>query len=931
VVEKFPLLAGVDAEMADGENAELFWRMIRDEIILGLQKAEKHLTAGQALIAGAQIQGLGLVDALLRKYDVVVANPPYSGSRNWSEQLQRELKVLYPKKSGDLYTAFIDRCNSLLAQNGFAGLVTIHTFMFTSSNEDIRKLLIDDCRLHTMIHLGTRTEFEVANKTAQGFTAYSFSKEVQKQGSVGIFFKLVKENEELKRNSFEKSLSQWLTHGEAASDRHIFVVRQENFKAIPAWPLIYWISDATRQLFTNNSVLWNYQHREGAAEPRLGMATGDNIRFLRYWWEPSRSLLILNAQTLQDTFDRHNKWYPYMKGGDYNKFYGNLDTVINWKDDGAECKSNKKGDRIVSHNYNAEYSFREGATYSFLTVSNLSVRYLPSGFIFDVIGSSIFPKGCTAQFLIALMNSQICSYLIKVLNPTVAFQVGDLARLPFPNIQQQPLLVKAIENQAQTCIHLKRSLVQQEPTSWEFSLPSSWKNSLQENLSKEHQLTLLESDISAMVYELYGVAQEDIQTIEEEFGMLPTRLSKLAPAEITKQAIATIKKYYLEKHIPEEALKRKENAIEDEESGGEEKKSRRQARYLTFEEICLASGYHPDTVHEVLSSHDWQRPEERFEPAYSWLEYALGILMGRFKPGQKGELGSAIIHKNNFIPGSLTISDQEFNDITCHFPVSYEDEQGKHAFLKALEDKLCSLADADGIMVLDSGHPDDLPARLEETLALLLGDKKAAEVIAALIGENLADRDKFRRFLERDFFSKLHLKMYRKRPIYWLLQSGKKSYGFYVFHERINSDTLYKLQRVYIDPKLNHIDQRIRDLGRKMAGLEGAAQRQAGREREALQELYQEIKDFSEAISRIIQMQDETGKTVGYDPDINDGVILNMAPLHSLIPWSEPESYWKELQSGRYDWAHLAMRYWPLRVREKCKTDKSLAIAHGVE
>jgi len=133
-------------------------------------------TNGKQRVAGHAIQELGLIDALMKKHDVVVCNPPYSGSRNWATQLREDLKVLYPKRDGDLYTTFIDRVFSLTAKNGFGGLVTIHSFMFTSSHHEIRKLLIEETEIATMIHLGTRTEFDVANKTAQGFTVYTFRK-----------------------------------------------------------------------------------------------------------------------------------------------------------------------------------------------------------------------------------------------------------------------------------------------------------------------------------------------------------------------------------------------------------------------------------------------------------------------------------------------------------------------------------------------------------------------------------------------------------------------------------------------------------------------------------------------------------------------------------------------------------------------------------
>ena len=277
------------------------------------------------------------------------------------------------------------------------------------------------------------------------------------------------------------------------------------------------------------------------------------------------------------------------------------------------------------------------------------------------------------------------------------------------------------------------------------------------------------------------------------------------------------------------------------------------------------------------------------------------------------------------------ISETEFEEITRFFPAAYTDEQGKHRFPPEVEEQLRHMADPDGIMVLDEGHSDDLPARIEDVLTLLLGEEGAQEVIASLIGESLPDRQKFRRFMERDFFSKHHLKMYRKRPIYWLLQTKGKNYGFYIFHERMDKDSLYKLQRNYIDPKLNWIEQRIRELTNRMGSSEGPEYRRLERKREKFEDFYQEVKEFLQKVNEVLNKKDKTERVVGYNPDINDGVILNMAPLYELIPWSEPAKYWKELEEGQYDWAHVAMRYWPERVKEKCKEDKSLAIAHGLE
>ncbi|MBN2413377.1 BREX-1 system adenine-specific DNA-methyltransferase PglX [candidate division KSB1 bacterium] len=926
--KQMPQLPGMDAETEPAS-----WYQVHDEILNGLRKMVSSRSNGKSLIAGEAIQGLGLIDALIQKHDIVVANPPFSGRRNWGNNYAKILKTYYPLNSSDMYSAFIERFKNLVKPEGLVGFVTSHTFMFTSSYENLRKMLITETSLQTILHVGNLSEFDSGGRIegALAFVAMAFQNTSSNKDKKIINFRLVADKDYLKISNFQSALADWQTHGEAATDRHVFVVRQEDFKAIPGWPLVYWVSEGIRKVFYENKIIWNYNKKTGLAEPRLGMATGDNNRFIRYWWEIILKKIPKQSIHITQTFQKNMIWYPYMKGGDYNKWFGNQDNIIKWLMDGIECKSTKKGDRIISHNYNGEYSFKEGATYSFLTVSNLNVRYLPPGFIFDVAGSSIFPKEGNPLFIIALLNSKISTFLIKLLNPTVNYQVGDIARLPYPDTDNYQILKDTVEQKTQTCIHSKRRLINLSPVTWEFSLPADWENGLQEQVILDFKLTTLENDISEACYILYGVSTEDITRIEEDFGILPGRLPGAEAAELNT-AVKKIKTYYLDKHIPEEALKSGTEQISDEkETENETKKSRRMSRYLNFEEVCLASGYHPDTVYQVISDNRWQRPEERFELAYNWLEYAIGILMGRFSPGIKGELGSAVIHKNDFITGSLTITDEEFEEISKYFPVSYTEESGKHAFSKELEQQLCALADPDGIMVLDEGHKDDLPARIDDVLSMMLGEKQSREVLATLIGEAKPDREKFRRFMERDFFSKHHLKMYRKRPIYWLLQTGGKNYGFYIFHERFDKDTLYKLQRNYIDPKLKLVDMQIKDKTRNLLNLSGSEQRAAKREIEDLQDLYQEIREFTEKLTAVLNKTDENGRVVGYDPDINDGVIINMAPLRELIPWNEPAKYWQELEQGQYDWARLAMRYWPDRVTEKCKKDKSLAIAHEIE
>jgi len=404
------------------------------------------------------------------------------------------------------------------------------------------------------------------------------------------------------------------------------------------------------------------------------------------------------------------------------------------------------------------------------------------------------------------------------------------------------------------------------------------------------ELAILETYISQAVYQLYGIEQADIDQIEAEFDILPGKLSGID--DLKDPRLQVIEKLYLEKHVPDEVIRKPEQILEEEEGSeaeAEEESSRgrgRQKRFLNFEELCLASGFHPETVYAYIEANKLERPEERYELAVQWVSYAIGIILGRFKAGEKGSLGSGI------------------------------DEDGQ-VFLHADFAELREMVDDDGIMVIDPGHPDDLPVRVEEALRILLDEKGSKEVIQVIGGD-------LRRFLEREFFTKWHIPQYRKRPVYWLFQTLKKSYGLYLFHERLTADSLFLIQERYLHPRITLEQNRLSELkGCLSSATEGKEKRFIEKEIDKTGDFIDDLLDFQKKVRAALERE--------YDPDIDDGVILNMAPLHELIPWSEPKKYWEELEKGKYDWAHIAMKYWPERVRGKCRKDKSLAIAHGLD
>jgi hypothetical protein len=424
-----------------------------------------------------------------------------------------------------------------------------------------------------------------------------------------------------------------------------------------------------------------------------------------------------------------------------------------------------------------------------------------------------------------------------------------------------------------------------DETTIDFIAPPRWDTGLDDPATAEEQLANLERQIDNEVYGLYGIGDEDRTAIEAELagGTLPNRGDEgAASAEETEE---------LKAEAP-----------------------------MTGEELAVR-----------------------------WLSYAVGVVLGRFRPGRLqlgaapfslagrgagGEgrpLGSAVYRCEDFAMGSLPAPDEAEFDQLVGPPERFayvDGAGGRHLFPAEVESALRDLAVPDGITVLDEGHERDLPTLVERALQLMLDwDTKHATRNTRQVIEIGAGGD-LRRFFERNFFTQWHFRWYRKRPVYWPLQSARRSYGFVLFHERVERATLYVLQRDYLDHKLNGLRLQIDDLRAQLEGREGRARKQVERQMDAAAQALDELAEFAATMERIVR--------AGYEPApdwIDDGVILRLAPLWELIPlWkSEPKKAWERLQQGDFDWSHIAMRYWPERVREKCKADKSYAIAHGHE
>lgn len=349
---------------------------------------------------------------LILKYDAVVANPPYMGNKGMNATLKDFAKKKFPDSKSDLFSMFIEQGFSWLKNSGFNSMVTMQSWMFLSSFEKIRADILSDRTIFTMAHLGARAFSEITGEVVQA-TVFSILP-VSLTDFKPVFFRLTDGDEQVKKSAL------------LAKQKIFHSMSQRDFVRIPGSPLAYWISSAELNTFSKGTKLG------GVANPVVGLQTGNNDKFLRYWYEVSFSSIEFSARSSEQAISSGNKWFPYNKGGALRRWYGNLEYVVNWANDGAEIKSYSDDQgNIRSRPQNTRFYFKEGITWSDITTDSFAARLAEGGAIFDVKGSSAFPDQRSQKYVLGLLCSVLVPRYMKMLNPTSTFQVGDIARIPY--------------------------------------------------------------------------------------------------------------------------------------------------------------------------------------------------------------------------------------------------------------------------------------------------------------------------------------------------------------------------------------------------------------------------------------------------------------------------------------------------------------------
>ncbi|NEZ41027.1 BREX-1 system adenine-specific DNA-methyltransferase PglX [Paenibacillus alvei] len=698
--------------------------------------------------------------AMTQKYDVVVTNPPYMGSNGMGAKLSDYVKKNYPNSKNDLFSVFMERCGQMTKLNCFQAMITQHAWMFLASYEKLRGILRKRDSVN-MVHLGARAFEEIGGEVVQ--TASFVLRNSDISGYRGFYSRL------LDYGSQQEKETAYL------KKRDLYARRKDGFLKIPGTPIAYWVSERGMSNYEKSKLL------KDVAETKQGFKTGNNDKFLRLWFEVPFQLLYLSNLKCE-----LKKWFPCNKGGSYRKWYGNLDYVVNWENDGHDIRNykDKKGN-LLSRPQNLQYNFREALTWSSISSGPISLRYSGPFMMFESKGSGCFVKYSSDLYVLqGFLNSKVGMYYISALAPTLDYSEGSLLKLPYIICEN-----KKIDSLVKKCIDISIRDWNSFETSWDFT-----RHPFIDVCSNEH----------------YRIVVDDFYQDAKDCNIDITNTKYSVELAYMNWSVFTEAKFS-ELRQNEEELNR------------------------IFIDIY---GLQDELTPEVDEKDITIRKANLDRDIRSFLSYAVGCMFGRYSLDVDGlayaggdwdesKYSTFIPDKDNII----LITDEEYfdDDIVGLFCAFLKETFGE----STLEENL-------------------------EFIAKALGNKGSSS------------REVIRNYFMKDFF-KNHCKIYQKRPIYWLFDSGKTN-GFkaLVYMHRYNVDTigdlridyLHRMQRVY-DSEIERMQETI-DNSNNAREITAATKR-----KEKLTKQLKETKEYDEKIAHLalarISIDLDDGVKVNYD------------------------------------------------------------------
>ncbi len=677
------------------------------------------------------------------KYAVVATNPPYLNK--FDAKLKKYIVDNYADYKGDLFSVFIYRDFGFCERNGYSGFMTPNVWMSIKSHEGLRNYIYSSKGIVTLVQMAKGAFFSEATVDVCAFVLSNWKNEK------GLYIRLedFKGGMEVQRKKVKEAL--------ATQDcGFFFESSQSNFSKIPGSPVAYWASEKVAKSFVENSLL------SDLVQSSVGIQSGDNDKFIHFWWEIDIEKFSSSANTVDDSYSSY-KWYPYNKGGLYRKWYGNDDSVIDWQNDGEDIKRNSE---VTGHHYQQykdELKFKPLVTWSRISSGNPAFRYKDHGYLSDMAGFSMYCSREKLKPILAFCNSNVARFYLSFLSPTLNFMVGQVTSMPLI-IQDKE---GPITNAAESALSISKKDWDAFETSWDFQkhplicntrmIKDAFIHWKEECSARFNKLKANEEELNRIFIDIYGLQDE------------------LTPEEEDKDV--TVRKADLGRDIR------------------------------------------------------------------SFVSYAVGCMMGRYSLDVDG-----LAYAGGNWDGS------------------------KYKTFIPDKDAIIPITD-------DEYFTDDIVGRFVEFVRTVYGEGTLEEnlkFIADALGEKGAtSREVIRNYFIKDFY-KDHCKIYQKRPIYWLFDSGKKN-GFkcLVYMHRYQPDTIARIRTDYVHEQQARYRTAISGLERQINGAPTS-------ERVRLNKLMTKLKDQAEETclyeEKIHHLADQM-----IEIDLDDGVKHNYAIFQDVL------------------------------------------------
>ncbi|HGH7180312.1 TPA: BREX-1 system adenine-specific DNA-methyltransferase PglX [Bacillus luti] len=425
-----------------------------ESLKIRLKEIEEKEILGELFEEGYRdilLEKMGLLlkqaEIMSQQYDVCITNPPYMVNDHMNPTLKKFLSKYYKEGKEDIYGAFLIKCMDFIKKSGFTALLTRHSWMYLPSFRALREIIINNFKLNNLLHLGAGAFEEINGEVVQASSFVLRKSNVNTNES--IFVRLVdyKNSNEKEKNFFNK--------------QNYYCKYIKSFSNIPGNPISYLANENIFNIYSTTQVL------SEVADAKQGLITGDVNRFARLWYEVNNKNIGFNLVNRHESILSNKKWFPYIKGGEFRRWFGNNDYIVNWENDGEEIRGFKNDlGKLRSRPQNLDWYFQENLSWTKVTSGDFSVRYVPTGSIFSDAGMSVFIDNSEINYFCGLLNSKIVTHILKLLSETLNYEQGNIARIPIKLINNT---AKEVVNElVNECIAISKKDWDSFERSWGF-------------------------------------------------------------------------------------------------------------------------------------------------------------------------------------------------------------------------------------------------------------------------------------------------------------------------------------------------------------------------------------------------------------------------------------------------------------------------------